>query len=69
LIATKTFDGFSAPLMFDFEYKQDQILSEDDLPRIEREINHNIKKTEKRKQNLANGLRADGSPLVRVADD
>ena len=44
-----TFDGFSSPLMFDFEYKQDQILSEDDLPRIEREINHNIKKTEKRK--------------------
>lgn len=43
------FDGFSNPLMFDFEYKNDQIISEEDLPRIEREINHNIKKTEKRK--------------------
>ena len=67
-LAPTAFDGFANPLLFDFEYKQDNMVSEEDLPRIEREINHNIKKTEKRRQNIANGLRADGQPLVRAAD-
>lgn len=65
-----TFDGFTGPSsVFAFEYKYDDIISESDLPRIEREINHNIKKTEKRKRNAALGLRPDGSPLIRAPDN
>lgn len=45
---------------YDYELRCDSNISESDLPRIQKEINHKLKKQEKEKRNLAAGLRADG---------
>ena len=55
-------------IVFEHEQRCDSMLSESDLPRLEKEINHNIKKQERIKRNLEKGLRADGEPLVRDGD-
>ena len=56
-------------IIFDHEQRCDSIIEEGDLARLQKEINHNIKKQERTKRNLAKGLRPDGTPLVRGADN
>ena len=58
-----------AAVVYDFEQRSDSIIEEQDLTRIEKEINHNNKKQEHERKNRERGLRPDGTPLVRVADD
>jgi len=55
-------------IIFDHEQRCDSIIDESDLIRLQKEINHNIKKQERTKRNLDKGLRSDGTPLVRGAD-
>ena len=55
-------------VVFDHEQRCDSIIDESDLARLQKEINHNIKKQERAKRNAEKGLRPDGTPLVRGAD-
>lgn len=42
--------GEDGAFEYDFELRSDSIISESDLPRIERELNHNAVKTAKQKK-------------------
>jgi hypothetical protein len=57
-----------AAMLYDFEQRADSNIEEDDLKRLEKEINHNLKKQGKAKRMKERGLRPDGQPLVRRAD-
>ena len=58
-----------AAVMYDFDQRSDSIIEEQDLARIQKEINHNNKKYEQETKNRERGLRPDGTPLVRDVDN
>lgn len=57
-----------AAVLYECEQRADSIIEEADLERIEREINHNLKKQDRARRNQELGLRPDGTPLIRDAD-
>ena len=56
-------------VLYDFEQRADSNLSQTDLERISKELNHNDKKALKALRNASRGLRPDGQPLVRGGDN
>jgi hypothetical protein len=58
-----------ALMMYDFEQRADSILEEQDLKRLQKEINHSTKRLQKIEKNRLLGLDEDGNPLVRGADE
>ena len=58
-----------ALMMYDFEQRADSILEEQDLKRLQKEINHSTKRLQKIEKNRLLGLDEDGNPFVRGADE
>jgi len=60
--------GVVDPALYEFEKRCDSIISESDLPRLEKEIKHNMKKEQQRRRNLEEGLDENGNSPVRAGD-
>ena len=50
----------SGAVVYDYDLRSDSLISESDLPRLQKEINHKLKKQAKAKKNVAAGLAANG---------
>ena len=55
--------------MYEYDKRCDSNLSDSDLMRLQKEADHNVKKQEWQRKNVERGLREDGRPIYRQADN